>query len=125
MYFIIKNVISRGGYDLSAVLLKIDTVWAEGKLTDEQRDELMGLARKGANADKSIDLIAKITELEERIRVLEGTLSGEDYQEYTPGKWYYNGDTCHFEGANYVCIAPQGTPCVWNPAEYPAYWNRD
>ena len=60
MYFIIKNVISRGGYNLSAVLSKIDTVWAEGKLSDEQRDELINLARKGANAEKGIDLIAKI-----------------------------------------------------------------
>lgn len=124
MYQIIKNVISRGGYDLSAVLSKIDTVWAEGKLTDEQRDELVGLARKGANADKSIDLMAKITELEERIRALEGSLPSEDYQEYTVGKWYYNGDTCCFENANYVCIAPNGTPCVWSPAQYPSYWNK-
>ena len=123
MYFIIKNVISRGGYNLSAVLSKIDTVWAEGKLSDEQRDELIGLARKGANAEKDIDLMAKITELEERIRALEGTVSGEDFQEYVPGKWYYGGDTCHFEGANYRCTAPVGTPCVWSPAEYPSYWD--
>ena len=124
MYFIIKNVISRGGYNLSAVLSKIDTVWAEGKLSDEQRDELINLARKGANAEKGIDLIAKITELEERIRALEGTVPGEDFQEYTSGKWYYSGDTCHFEGANYVCTAPTGTPCVWSPVEYPAYWDK-
>ena len=124
MYQIIKNVLSRGGYNLSAVLSKIDTVWAEGKLSDEQRDELIGLARKGANAEKDIDLMAKITELEERIRALEGTVSGEDFQEYAPGKWYYGGDTCHFEDANYICTAPVGTPCVWSPAEYPSYWDK-
>lgn len=124
MYQIIKNVISRGGYDLKSVLGKIDTLWVQQRFTDEQHTELVALARQGATAEKSIDLVAKITELEARIRVLEGQTSAEDYQEYIAGKWYYAGDTCFFGGANYICVAPEGTACVWSPADYPAYWQK-
>lgn len=125
MYQIIKNVISRGGYNLSAVLSKIDTVWAEGKITDEQRAELCDLARKGAKVDVSVDVIAKIIELEERVRALEGEKPSEEYQEYIQGKWYYTGDTCSFAGENYICVAPEGIACVWSPTEYPAYWQKN
>lgn len=124
MYQIIKNVISRGGYDLKGVLEKIDTLWAQQRFTDEQHTELVALARHGATAEKSVDLVLKIAELEARIRTLEGKTPAEDYQQYTEGKWYYAGDTCSFEGANYICIAPEGTVCVWSPAQYPLYWRR-
>ena len=40
MYQIIKNVIERGGYDLTAILQKVNTLWANGNITDEQYDEL-------------------------------------------------------------------------------------
>ena len=39
MYEIVKNVIFSGRYDLSALLCKIDTLWVQGDLTDEQTDE--------------------------------------------------------------------------------------
>ena len=81
MYFIIKNVISRGGYNLSAVLSKIDTVWAEGKLSDEQRDELIGLARTDADFSGSVEILAKLQELENRVRALEIT-KGQNTEVY-------------------------------------------
>ena len=43
MYQIIKNVIERGGYDLTAILQKVNTLWENGNITDEQYDELLGL----------------------------------------------------------------------------------
>lgn len=124
MYQIIKNVISRGGYELKSVLDKIDALWVQQRFTDEQHTELIALARQGATAEKSVDLMAKITELEERIKALEGNPPSEEYQEYVQGKWYYNGDTCSLSGKNYICIAPTGTPCVWSPFQYPAYWQE-
>ena len=127
MYQIIKNVIERGGYDLSAILTKIDTLWASGSLTDEQRTELIGLARSNGDARYSADIIAKLNDLETRIRALENASTTEptvEYPEYVAGKWYYNGDKCSFENGNYICIAPAGTVCVWSPTEYPAYWQK-
>ncbi len=127
MYQIIKNVIERGGYDLSAILTKIDTLWVNDSLTDEQRTELIGLARNNGDVKYSADVIAKLNDLETRVRALENagtTEPTEEYPEYVVGKWYYNGDKCSFENKNYVCIAPAGTACVWSPLEYPSYWQE-
>ena len=130
MYKIIKNVIGRGGFDLTTILTKIDTLWGEDKLTDEQREELLTLARGGASTGDSVDLLAKITELEQRVRALEsanaepdaGDEPATDAPEFVVGKWYYAGDKVTFEGKAYTCVAPDGTTCVWSPKDYPAYW---
>ena len=77
-----------------------------------------------ANADfgSSIDIIAKIEELDARVRALEG--GGGETAEYMPGTWYYSGDKVSFEGKIYVCTAPGGQVCTWSPAEYPDYWEE-
>ena len=126
MYSIITNVIRQGGYDLSDLLHKIDTLWAQGRFTDDQREELTLLTRRGAERQGSMDVVAKLEELDRRVKALEkaGTDEepGEEYPDFVVGKWYYTGDTCTFEGVKYTCIAPEGVACVWSPADYPAYW---
>jgi len=124
MYSIMKQVLGKGSYDLSIMLHKVKYLWTEGEITDEQRDELETLARAGAQAAASVNVLKKLEEIEERLRALEsaGGESGEDYPAYVEGKWYYAGDTCSFEGSRYTCIAPAGVVCVWSPAAYPAYW---
>lgn len=130
MYSIVKNVLNQGGYDLTAIIKKIDTLWLQGKLTDEQRDELTETARNTADVQYSVDVLTKLEELDKRLTVLEksgGDTSGEDtaeYPEYVVGKWYHNGEKCSFKGVNYVCIAPEGATCVWGPKDYPAYWEE-
>ena len=128
MYQIIKNVIERGGYDLTVILQKIKTLWVNGNITDEQYNELLGLARSGAQTKDSIDIIARLNDLESRVRVLESNTQTEtpteEYPEFVVGKWYYNGDKCSFSGKNYICKAPTGTVCVWSPTDYPAYWEE-
>lgn len=37
---------------------------------------------------------------------------------------YYKGDRVTFEGAKYICIAPEGVAVVWDPVTYPAYWQE-
>ena len=27
-----------------------------------------------------------------------------------------------WQGSHYVCTAPDGVACVWDPGTYPAYW---
>ena len=132
MKTIFEEVISRGMFDLKGLLKKIDTFNVEGKLTDEDRDELYAKARKAANVENSVDVIAKLAEFEKRILALENagvddddTATGETTaDEYVVGKWYYNGDKVMFEGTEYVCIAPESAVCTWSPAEYPAYWDK-
>ena len=125
MKAIIKNVINRGGYDLTAILRKVDTLWAEGRLSDEERAELAERARNGARVGDSVDVVAKLIDLEKRVKALEvGESSTEEYSEYVVGAYYYNGDKVSFEGVNYICIAPENAVCVWSPKDYPAYWQE-
>ena len=130
-YLIINSVISRGGYDLSTVLNRIDTLWAEGKIQDDERDMLTTDARD--KAAPQFDYSATIQDILARLRALEEKVAsgetsgdtGDEYKEYVAGKYYYNGDKILFNGKKYHCIAPSGTVCVWSPVEYPAYWEMD
>lgn len=125
MYKIVKNVIESGNYDLTAISKKISALWVENKLTDTEFAELIQRAKDGAKTENSIDVLAKLEELDKRLLAVENgcvTTEPEEYPEFVVGKWYYNGDKVSFEGTNYVCIAPEGTVCVWSPKDYPAYW---
>ena len=128
MYEIVKNVLNSGGYDLTAILKKIDTLWLQGKLTDTEYEELNSIARSGAKPENSIDVLHKLEEFDKRLLVVESIIANPkdetavEYPEYVVGKYYYNGDKVTFEGEQYVCIAPEGTVCVWSPKDYPAYW---
>ena len=126
MYDIIRLVIETGNYSLVELLKKIDTVWIQGDLTDDQRMGLITLARENADYTSEIDLIEKVHDLEKRVKALEendSTGDSEQYPEYTPGKWYYNGDKITFKQKLYKCFAPDGQVCTWNPEEYPVYWS--
>lgn len=123
MKAIFESVIKRGGYDLSGLLKKIDSYHIEGKLTDAEKDELYRKARGEAVA--TVDVMAKLMDLETRVRKLESAEvpEQEEYPEYVAGKWYYAGDKISYGGKNYICAAPDGVVCTWNPDEYPAYWS--
>lgn len=125
MYDVIRDVINSQRYVLADMLHKIDTLWAQGDLDDEQRTELIALAQGNADTTQEMNVLEKLKELEQRVRALEesgGAELGEEYPDYVAGKWYYNGDKITFEGGKYNCIAPDGVVCVWSPTEYPTYW---
>lgn len=141
MYDVIKNVIISKRYELLELLNKIDVLWVQGDLTDDQRVELIALAQKYAQVENSLDLMSKVEELDKRVKAIEAIMfapdpeepgEGEDpgeseepvitYPEYEAGKWYYAGDIVTFGDTVYECIAPDGVVCVWSPADYPAYW---
>lgn len=114
----------REPFDLAAMLGRIDYHHIRGNLTDGEREELAALAREKADPFGGLDVAKKLQELDARVTALEkgGGEEPEDIPEYVPGKWYYAGDKVMFEGAAYVCTAPEDVVCVWSPAEYPAYW---
>lgn len=124
MYDVIRDVINTQRYVLADMLHKIDTLWAQGDLDDEQRTELIALAQGNADMTQEVNVLTKIEELEQRVKALEtgSTEQGEVYPDYVAGKWYYKGDKITFEGVKYKCIAPDGVVCVWSPKEYPVYW---
>lgn len=119
-----------GNFNLGEMLNRINTHHVAGNLTDADRNELISLARSKADPFAGIDMIAKLADLEDRVRKLEnekvdppaGGSTNNDADEYIPGKWYYKGDKVSYNGKTYVCCAPDGAVCTWNPDEYPAYW---
>ena len=132
MYNVVQNVIASKRYELKDILSKIDTLWVQGSITEEQRLSLITDAQNNAKAENSIDILNKLYELERRVTALEDASANNEstedeaetitYPEYESGKWYYNGDIVEFDGQNYKCVAPIDTVCVWSPLEYPAYW---
>lgn len=140
MYDVVMNVIKSKNYELKDILTKIDTLWVQGSITEEERAELIALARQNAEVQQSIDVMRKLEEFDKRLKVAEDAIkeikgeapeggegeSGEvTYPEYVPGNFYYNGDKITVDGKNYKCIAPVGVVCVWSPSEYPAYWEAE
>lgn len=134
MYDVILSVIKSKNYELTDMLAKINTLWIHGVknggISDEEKEELIALARQNAEIQQSIDIISKLEELDKRVKALEESKiedsnnSGENatYPPYEAGKWYYNGNIIEFEGKNYRCIAPEKVVCTWSPSEYPLYW---
>lgn len=137
MYEIIKNVILTGNYELVDILKKINTVWIESNITDEQKKELDELARTNAKAEnsyaplqKQIDnTSARIDSLEKRIAKLEGveepTEPTDEYPEFKEPQGshdaYNIGDKITYNGKKYVCKI---NGCVWDPETYPAGWQE-
>lgn len=80
MYDIIKSVIESKRYELTDMLTKIDTIWVQGDLADEQRTELVALAQQNAQPENGYAPLQEqinkafecIEDLEARVAVLEG-----------------------------------------------------
>lgn len=82
MYDVIKNVIESGRYELNDMLEKIDTIWIQGDITEEQKKELVIMAQTNADPahsnaplQKQIEEISKKQiALEETVRALSATV---------------------------------------------------
>lgn len=132
------NVINRGGYDLTEMVKKINTYHIEGKLTDEERDELYALAR-GSQVNQ-YDVNVEIEKLWTAIRELQkanetdtdteteeetetDTEAEEVYAEFVQPTGahdcYMSGDKVTYNGQKYICVMDY---CVYSPDVYPAGW---
>lgn len=77
MFEIIKNVINEGRYALNDILTKIDTIWIQGDLTDDEKTNLVNMAREHALPEnsfaplqKQIDILAaQVTALKSEIEL--------------------------------------------------------
>lgn len=76
MYEIVKNVIDSKRYALGDMLKKIDTLWVQGDITDEQKNELVTLAQTNADPENSnAPLQKQIEEIAKKHLVLEETVT--------------------------------------------------
>ena len=127
MKTIFENVIARGGYDLADLLKKIDSYHIDGKLTDEERNDLYAYARHEPKAQ--YDVAAEIEKLWAAIRALQnGQGSGnagstEEWPEYVQPTGahdaYQIGDKVTYNGKQYTCTMAS---CVWSPDTLPSAW---
>lgn len=129
MYNILKNVINRKAYNFKEMLTKIDTLWSENKLTDAEREELRSLAQDNASMENSVDVLAKLVDLEQRIKILEenktdNSNTAETIADYVDGKWYYTGDKMLFKGKVYECTADKNTVVYWSPEQSGLCWRQ-
>jgi hypothetical protein len=70
-YGIIRNYVLTGDYVLEDVEGRINALWIEGKLTDEQRAEMLDLAANHAKDVLNTDVLARLADLELRVYNLE------------------------------------------------------
>lgn len=136
MFDVVLSVINTGILELSDILVKIDTLWLKGDIDDDQRTQLIDAAREKADPSSSyaplqeqVDKLADdLAALAARVTALEGggTESTDEYPAYVQPTGahdaYHKDDKVTWNGKKYVCTAPDGVACVWNPDTYPAYW---
>lgn len=138
MYEVIKNVINNKGYKLKEILYKINVMYVEAMITEEQKAELEGLARQNANPENSYapiqeqidNIYTEINKIKAEIKELKGGQETEEpeqeeYPEYVQPMGahdaYKIGDKVTYNGNKYICKLDN---CVWNPDTYPAGWEK-
>lgn len=144
MFEIIKNVINTKDFELKDILYKINKMWIESAITEEEKAQLDELARENAVAENSYAPLqeqidnanARIDKLEARIEDLENKETGEvtepekpvetdEYPEYKQPAGahdaYHVGDKITYNGKKYICKLDN---CVWAPDVYPAGWEE-
>lgn len=148
MFDIIKNVIQSGRYELVDILKKIDTIWIQGDITDDEKDTLIGLARENATPEMGyMKLEQRMQELEEKMNEASRSIfilqeqverlgaepiepEPEPSEEYPPYKQptgahdaYYKDDKMTYtDGKKYICIAPEGYGVTYGPDMLPDMW---
>lgn len=140
MYEIIKNVIESKDYELKDMLYKINKMWIESAITEEQKTELDTLARTNAKAENSyaplqeqieniyteLDKIkADINLLKNQEETEEPTEPVEEYPEHVAPSGahdaYNTGDKITYNNKRYICKLDN---CVWSPDVYPQAWEE-
>ena len=132
MYKIIKDVIDSKDYKLETILHKINKMYLEDRISEEEKAELDNLAREKAKIENSFDIQKQIDELRERIEALENKevvdAPIEPVEEYPLFKQptgahdvYNTGDKVTYNGKKYTCKLDN---CVWSPDTYPQGWEE-
>lgn len=132
MYEIIKNIIENGAFRVSDLTNKIDTLWAESKLSDDERNLLVQMMTDYLNPASEAPelkemyerLEARVTTLEEEVKKLKGEEpgGGEEGTVTVPAweawdgisnKYQYGAVVSH--NGKYFLDVLQGMQNTWEP----------
>ena len=129
MKVLFENIIASGDYDLTQLTNKIDEFYVKGKLSSEDRDSLLNMARVEPRAQ--FNMQAEIRSIWACIRNIEKTLSGNNTSTGVASNWvqptgshnaYMRGDRIIFTDGNvYESLIDSN---VWSPEVYPAGWMK-
>ena len=95
----LENIIRTGNYVLSEMEERIEKLFALGKLTTEELEELLDLAAENARDSMQVDVVEKLKELEDRVYALEHPVE-PDYPIYVPGYVTKKGETIRYDYDN-------------------------
>lgn len=126
IYDALETVITDGGYDLGDVLDRIDVLYADGELSEDERAQLIQLAQDNSKPVFDVqqalsDLTVRMQELDGRVSALEGA-PVEKYPAYEDGHIYRQGDGCTYNGTKYEMVLPGETSA--SPEVYPDAWKK-
>lgn len=153
MFEVVKNVILSKNFKLEDLLSKIDVIWLQSKLSDEEKQSLIDLARENALAensykplqeqiDKAFEMISELKETVETNAI--GLTALKDAVEKLGGKVEIPQAPVEEEYPQFV--QPNGAHdaynekdkityngkkyickmngCVWSPDAYPNAWQE-
>lgn len=133
-------IINSDNFDLNQLVNRINFYHMRGDLSDDDRLELLEMARERAGEtitvntrDEILQIWARISTLENRVTALEqessggGGESGEDeWPEYVQPTGahdaYQIGDKITYNNKHYTCLIAN---CIWNPDVYPQGWREE
>ena len=153
MFEIVKNVILAKNYKLEDMLNKINILWVEGSISDEEKTSLISLARENALAensykplqeqiDKAFEMISELKEtvetnaigltaLKDAVEKLGGKVEipqAPVEEEYPPFIKPEGAHDCYNEGDKITYNGKKYicliNGCVWSPDEYPQGWKE-
>lgn len=131
MFRIIKSVINNKDFKLEDILYKINKMYIEDMLSEEEKNELDNLARSKAKMENSYDIQRQLDEIFARLEKLESNNATdeevvvEEYPEYKQPTGAHDSykidDKVTYNGKKYICRLDN---CVWSPETYPQGWEE-
>ena len=131
-------IINGDNFDLTQLIDRINFYHIKGDLSDEDRTELIEMARERAGETITVNtkteilqIWARIAEIETRVTALENEGGDtpvdpdEEWPEYVQPTGahdaYQIGAKITYNNKHYICIMSN---CIWSPDVYPQGWQE-